>query len=270
MTIRCAQRGRADLVRLRAMPTPLALVLAAGKGTRMESDLPKVLHRLAGRPLVDYPLRAAATAGARKIVFVVGHGADEVRAELEREPPSDIELAFALQAEQKGTGHAVYCALEAMEGHDGPVLILSGDVPLLRAQTLRELAAAASEEGASMSMLSFRPPDPTGYGRVLRDAEGRVHAIREQRDASDEELAIGECNAGVYCVDADVLREELPKLGTDNAQGEMYLTDLVEARAVVGDVRVLQVPPLEVAGVNTPEQLAALEAVVRLARGGDA
>lgn len=244
----------------------VAVLLAAGKGTRMRSELAKVLHPFAGEPLVVHPLRAARDVGVERSIVVVGHQAERVEAELrERLPASDgWHFDFARQAEQRGTGHAVLCALPTLgEDFAGSVLILSGDVPLLQAATLARLADACARSRAGLALASFRPADPTGYGRVLRDADGRVTAIREHRDASPEQRAIVECNAGVYCVAADILRSELPELGSGNAAGEIYLTDLVERRAAVGEVAALEVDADEVAGVNTPEQLAELEARAR-------
>ena len=237
----------------------VAVVLAAGKGTRMGSDLPKVLHRLRGEPLVVHVLRAARAAGAGQLVVVVGHGAAQVQAALAPEFPG---LEFALQAEQRGTGHAVQCALSALDGHSGDVLILSGDVPRLRAGTLGRLAEACARGPGRLALATFRPEDPRGYGRIVRDAAGQVAAIVEERDASPAQRAIRECNAGVYCAGAALLRSELPTLGAANAQGEIYLTDLV-ARAAAAGVVALEVAASEVAGVNTPEQLAALEAAAR-------
>ena len=236
---------------------PIAVVLAAGKGTRMRSDLPKVLHPLAGEPLVAHAIRAARAAGAEGVVVVVGHQAELVRADLE---PRFDGLTFAIQPQMLGTGDAVRCALPGIADHDGPVLILSGDVPLTRPSTLRGLVDACAESGAGLALATFTPDDPTGYGRIVRDSAGRVRAIVEHRDAGPAERAIGECNGGVYCADAALLRAELPRLGSANAQGEIYLTDLVGLAADRGVVA-LHVPPDEVAGVNTPEQLAALAAV---------
>jgi bifunctional UDP-N-acetylglucosamine pyrophosphorylase/glucosamine-1-phosphate N-acetyltransferase len=152
------------------------------------------------------------------------------------------------------------------EAFDGAVLILSGDVPLLRAQTLEALALACSRTTAGISLASFRAADPSGYGRIVRDADRRCVAIREHEDASAAEREIDECNAGVYCVRAEHLRRELPQLGADNAAGEIYLTDLIALRARAGEVAVVEVEADEVAGVNTPEQLEQLEARGR-ARG---
>jgi UDP-N-acetylglucosamine diphosphorylase/glucosamine-1-phosphate N-acetyltransferase len=240
----------------------VAILLAAGKGTRMRSDLAKVLHVFAGAPLVSYPLRAARSFGVQRSIVVVGHQAEQVRAELrERLPASEgWAIEFALQAEQNGTGHAVSCALPLLEDEfDGAVLILSGDVPLLRAESLDALARACAGSSAGTALASFRAVDPTGYGRILRDADGRCVGIREQRDASAAEREIDECNAGVYCVLAEHLRRELPLLSANNAAGEIYLTDLIAARARAGEVAVVELEEVEVAGVNTPEQLLELE-----------
>lgn len=233
----------------------VAVILAAGKGTRMGSDLPKVLHRFLGEPLVVHPIRAARAAGAEAVVVIVGHGAAEVEAALADQP----DLRFALQSEQRGTGHAVQCALPALADHDGSVLILSGDVPRLRPATLHTLAAAAAASRGGLALATFTPPDPTGYGRIVRDGAGEVVAIVEERDASPAQRAIGECNAGVYCAAASLLRRELPRLGSANAQGEIYLTDLVAVAAGQGGVGAVLVPADEVAGVNTLAQLAELE-----------
>ncbi|MBZ5710357.1 NTP transferase domain-containing protein [Nannocystis pusilla] len=237
-----------------ATPRPLAVILAAGKGTRMRSDLPKVLHLLAGEPLAAHVVRSARAAGVAGIVVVVGHGAEQVEAAL---GPVFTGLRFVLQPQQLGTGHAVQCALPAIGDHDGPVLILSGDVPLLRPATLATLVDACATSGAGLALATFEPADPHGYGRIVRDDHGRIRAIVEERDADAATRAVRECNAGVYCASADLLRHELPGLGRANAQGEIYLTDLV-ARAAGRGVHTLRVPADEVAGVNTPEQLAAL------------
>jgi bifunctional N-acetylglucosamine-1-phosphate-uridyltransferase/glucosamine-1-phosphate-acetyltransferase GlmU-like protein len=227
----------------------------------MRSDLAKVLHVFAGDPLVLYPLRAARRFGVQRSIVVVGHQAEQVRALVrERLPERDgWAVEFALQAEQNGTGRAVMCALSLLGEFDGAVLILSGDVPLLREDSLAALARACMTSSAGLALASFRAADPTGYGRILRDADGRCVGIREQRDASERERAIDECNAGVYCVLAEHLRRELPRLSADNAAGEIYLTDLVELRARVGEVAVVELDAVEVAGINTAEQLLELE-----------
>jgi UDP-N-acetylglucosamine diphosphorylase/glucosamine-1-phosphate N-acetyltransferase len=240
----------------------VAILLAAGKGTRMRSDRAKVLHAFAGEPLLVHPLRAARGFGVSRSIVVIGHQGEAVRAAVgERLPAAEgWVIEYAVQPEQRGTGHAVACALPVLgEGFAGRVLILSGDVPLLSAATLERLAAACEASSAGISLASFRPGDPSGYGRILRDAQGRVLGIREHKDASDEERGIAECNAGVYCVLAEHLHRVLPTLGSSNAAGEIYLTDLIGERAGAGEVAVVEVDPDEVAGVNTPEQLAELE-----------
>lgn len=242
----------------------IALILAAGKGTRMRSELAKVLHPFLGEPLILHPLRAAHAFGATRAIVVVGHQADQVRAAVEAWRPREWPVDYALQAEQRGTGHAVACALDSIGSFEGAVLILSGDVPLLSVATLDRLAQACASSSADMALAVFRPADPTGYGRILRDAAGRAIGIREHKDASPAERTIGECNAGVYCIAAAHLRDELPRLGSDNAAGEIYLTDLLALRAGAGEVAVVEVDLLEVAGVNTPEQLAELEAAARV------
>ena len=239
-------------------PGPVAIVLAAGKGTRMRSDLPKVLHPLAGEPLAAHVLRSARAAGVTGTVVVVGHGAEQVEAALR---PGHDALQFVVQPHQLGTGHAVQCALPAIATHDGLVLILSGDVPLLRPGTLRALLDACATSGAGLALATFEPDEPRGYGRIVRDGSGPICEIVEERDADASARAIRECNAGVYCVRAEILRRELPALGRANAQGEIYLTDLV-ARVAAQGVATLRVPADEVAGVNTPEQLAAVAALL--------
>jgi bifunctional UDP-N-acetylglucosamine pyrophosphorylase/glucosamine-1-phosphate N-acetyltransferase len=238
----------------------VAVLLAAGKGTRMRSELAKVLHPFAGEPLVVHPLRAARRFGVTRSLLVVGHQAEAVREAVEQRFPEGVE--FVVQAEQLGTGHAVACALPMIgDEFAGAVLILSGDVPLLAAETLGALARACEASSAGISLASFRPVDPSGYGRIVRDESGRVAAIREHKDASAAERAIVECNAGVYCVLAEHLRRELPTLGSGNAAGEIYLTDLIAVRARAGEVAVVEVDADQVAGVNTPEQLAELTAL---------
>jgi UDP-N-acetylglucosamine diphosphorylase/glucosamine-1-phosphate N-acetyltransferase len=240
----------------------VSILLAAGKGTRMRSDVAKVLHVFAGDPLILYPLRTAQRFGVRRSIVVVGHQAEQVRTLVrERLPARDgWVIEFATQAEQNGTGHAVMCALPLLDNaFKGAVLILSGDVPLLQVDSLAALAQACEYSSAGLALASFRAADPTGYGRILRDADGRCVGIREQRDASATELAIDECNAGVYCIRAEHLRSELPELSASNAAGEIYLTDLIALRARAGQVAVVEIDAVEVAGVNTPEQLLELE-----------
>ncbi len=205
-----------------------AVVLAAGKGTRMKSERAKVLHEIAGRPLLFYPLLAAKAAGCEKISVVVGHQGDEVEAAL-----ADLEVDCVWQTEQLGTGHALLCAAEKLRGFSGDLLLLCGDVPLLSAETVAQLLALHRDEGAAVTVLTANLPAPQGYGRILRDGKN-VTAIVEEKDASAEQRAICEINTGTYVFAADFVFSVLPQLGKENAQGEYYLTDVVAAAANAG------------------------------------
>lgn len=236
-----------------------AIVLAAGQGTRMKSDEPKVLHAVAGRPMVAWPVEAALAAGAEKVVVVVGHGREKVEAALAAR--FDARVTTAVQAEQKGTGHAARCAMPALEGFEGDVVILYGDVPLLEPEAIEALRATRMR--GPLALLTCRAPDPRGYGRILRDASGAVVGIREHKDASAEELSIDEINPGVYAADATFLREALEGLSADNAQGELYLTDVVRAAAARGGADGVEWPLASLMGVNDRAQLAEAAAVMR-------
>ncbi|HEX2299181.1 MAG TPA: bifunctional UDP-N-acetylglucosamine diphosphorylase/glucosamine-1-phosphate N-acetyltransferase GlmU, partial [Pseudonocardiaceae bacterium] len=243
-----------------------AIVLAAGEGTRMHSATPKVLHPIAGRPLVEHAVRAAAGLSPQQLVVVVGHGREAVAAHL-RTVAADLgrEVHAAVQAEQHGTGHAVACGLDKLPaGLSGTILVSYGDVPLLDTATLTELVTEHHRTGQAVTLLSATVDDPTGYGRVLRDESGAVTGIVEHRDASPSELAITEINSGIYAFDAEVLRSALSRLGRSNSQGELYLTDVVGlARADGLAVGARSCPdPWLVAGVNDRVQLATLGAVL--------
>ncbi|MCC5949813.1 MAG: bifunctional UDP-N-acetylglucosamine diphosphorylase/glucosamine-1-phosphate N-acetyltransferase GlmU [Nitriliruptoraceae bacterium] len=238
------------------------IVLAAGKGTRFRSERAKVLHRAAGRSLVGHVLEAVRPLGAAQVVVVVGHQADEVRAEAEASGVGG--LTTVLQAEQRGTGHAVQQAMPALDPAIGRVLVLFGDTPMLTAPTLEQLLATGAE--VTGAMLTAVLDDPTGYGRVLRDDRGDVARIVEHRDASEEQRAVGEINAGMFVVDRAVLADALDRLGDDNDQGEIYLTDVVGIAADAGHRIVpLVVEAAEVAGVNDRAQLAQAAAALRAA-----
>ncbi|AMD01358.1 bifunctional UDP-N-acetylglucosamine diphosphorylase/glucosamine-1-phosphate N-acetyltransferase GlmU [Halomonas chromatireducens] len=228
------------------------VILAAGQGTRMRSQLPKVLHRLAGKPMVSHVLDTARRLEADRTHVVVGHGADRVRQALGEYP-----IRFALQAEQKGTGHAVAQALDGLG--QGKVLVLYGDVPLIRRDTLSALLDQVTE--SRMGLLSVTLDDPNGYGRILRNDAGEVVAIVEQKDASERELAVRECNTGIMAMTAAQLRRWLPRLSADNAQGEYYLTDVIAMAAADGVAIATAQPddPLEVEGVNNRLQMSRLE-----------
>jgi bifunctional UDP-N-acetylglucosamine pyrophosphorylase/glucosamine-1-phosphate N-acetyltransferase len=227
----------------------------------MFSDLPKVLHPASGRSLISYPVRLARSFQASPIIVVVGHGRERVVASLEAEFGQNA-ATFAVQHRQLGTADAVRAALPALLEHRGPVLVLSGDVPLLSEQTLRELEAAYTRHSSKIAFVVFEPRDPTGYGRVLRES-GQVRAIKEHRDCSDQELGIREVNAGIYLIDADFLRRSLGRLTSDNDQGELLLPDLVSLAAAEGIVPAVLAAESEVGGVNDRADLARVEGVLR-------
>jgi bifunctional UDP-N-acetylglucosamine pyrophosphorylase/glucosamine-1-phosphate N-acetyltransferase len=245
------------------MSSPLsAVVLCAGKGTRMKSDTAKVLHPLLGRPMCWYAIRLALELNARNVVAVVGHQAEAVKATLtqlfEGQP-----LAFALQEQQRGTGDAVNVARGALQGISAPVLILYGDVPLLTHETVQRLLTAFHESKGALAMVSCRPVSPKGYGRVVRDASGKVTQIVEEKDATAEQKKIGEINAGLYVADSAFLWSALSELTPKNAQGELYLTDIVAAAARSRGVTVVEADAAEVEGVNDKAELAARAAVLQ-------
>jgi bifunctional UDP-N-acetylglucosamine pyrophosphorylase/glucosamine-1-phosphate N-acetyltransferase len=236
--------------------TPLAaVVLAAGKGTRMKSRTAKVLHEIGGRPLAWYAVKRALDAGASPVVVVVGHQAEAVEAALVASLPG-APLRFAVQEKQLGTAHAVLAARRALRGHDGPVAILSGDVPLLETETLLQVVRTRARARAPLAFATMSLDAPRGYGRVVRDAGGRPARIVEEKDASDAERAIREVNAGLYCADAEFLWKSLAKVGAANAQEEFYLTDLVAMAARRDGAVTVEVPPEEASGVNDREELA--------------
>jgi bifunctional UDP-N-acetylglucosamine pyrophosphorylase/glucosamine-1-phosphate N-acetyltransferase len=241
-------------------PEPVStVVLAAGEGTRMRSDTPKVLHRLAGRPLVEHAVRAAAGIDPDHLVVVVGHGREAVTEHLaELSSALGRDVRTAVQEKQLGTGHAVSCALEELGSLSGTVLVTYGDVPLLDSETLEELLAEHRRSGNAVTVLSAVVDDPTGYGRIIRNADGQVTGIVEQKDATAEQDRINEINSGVYAFDAPVLADALQQLSTDNAQGELYLTDVLGiARAAGRPVGALVCgDPWLVEGINDRVQLA--------------
>ncbi|WAC54582.1 bifunctional UDP-N-acetylglucosamine diphosphorylase/glucosamine-1-phosphate N-acetyltransferase GlmU [Gordonia sp. SL306] len=241
------------------------IVLAAGAGTRMKSKTPKILHTLAGRPLVGHALHGAAGIGPDTLIAVVSHERERVSAmigEVAEELGRDVTIA--VQDRPLGTGDAARAGLTALaENFDGTVVVTAADVPLLDATTLDALVAThTADGGAAVTLTSFRTDDPTGYGRVIRTNDSLVQAIVEHKDASDEQLAISEVNAGVYAFDAATLRSALSRLSTDNVQGEFYLTDVIAiARDDGRSVRAFTVDdPVLVAGCNDRVQLAELGA----------
>ena len=233
------------------------VILAAGKGTRMKSSLPKVLHTLGNRPLLTYPVEAAQKLGADRIVVIVGH-----KAELVKEAFKDVpNLGFALQEPQLGTGHAVICAQDDLMDHKGDVLILCGDVPGISQVTLLNLIEKHRSQNYELTVLGMEPSDPAHYGRLVTAANGELTRIVEYRDANPEQRKIRQVNAGIYLARTQTMLKHLPLLKTENDQNEYYLTDLVEIMHKRG-MKVgysLCSDPTEVAGINSVEELKALE-----------
>jgi bifunctional UDP-N-acetylglucosamine pyrophosphorylase/glucosamine-1-phosphate N-acetyltransferase len=238
------------------------VVLAAGEGKRMKSATPKMLHPLLGRTLLGHVLHAAGAAAASRTIVVVGHKADQVRAHLAEIAPGATPV---LQAEQNGTGHAVRIALDAIPEAVGTVVVLNADVPLLRPETVEALVAAHESTSRGATVLAAEVPDPAGLGRIVRDADGNLERIVEERDASAEERAVREINAGIYAFDAALLREALGKLSSDNDQGEEYLTDVFGLLAAVGHPVGVYVAAdaQETLGCNDRAELARLRALLR-------
>jgi bifunctional UDP-N-acetylglucosamine pyrophosphorylase / glucosamine-1-phosphate N-acetyltransferase len=239
------------------------VVLAAGKGTRMKSGLPKVLHRAAGLPLIEHVLRAADVLHPTSIVIVVGHQAGLLKGALGKR----LGLSFALQDPQLGTGHALLQAEPALKGARGTLLLLSGDVPLLRAETLVRLREVHEGRGAAATVLTAQVDAPDGYGRIVRE-EGRIAAIVEHKDASTSERALNEINSGIYAFDLAPLFDALREIGSSNAQGEHYLPDLVRIyrrRGLPVETVVIE-DPREILGVNSRSELVEVAAVLKTAK----
>ena len=238
------------------------VIMAAGKGTRMKSSMPKVLHRLAGKALVQHVIDTARHLHARHTLVITGHGAEQVEAALHQANPQ-AGLQFARQMPQLGTGHAVQQTVPLLSD-DAVVVVLSGDVPLTQADTLRALVDACA--GQHLALLTIAFDDPTGYGRIVRNADGQVQAIVEHKDASDAQRAIREVYSGIMAVPAKLLKPWLARLDNHNAQQEYYLTDVVKF-AVADGISVVGhqiADPAQVAGVNSPAQLAELERAFQL------
>lgn len=240
-----------------------AVILAAGKGTRMKSDLPKVVHTIHGKCLVDYVIDAARSAGTKEICLVVGYKQDVVRSCIAHR---DVE--FTLQPEQLGTGHAVKCAREFL-GDSDTTMILFGDTPLITAGTLTRLARYHEKHQDAVTVLSADMDDPTGYGRIIRDGAGNFVKSVEHKDASEEERASHEINSGMYLFDTKELKEALDLLRPNNAQGEYYLPDtleIIKAKGLRVDAYMLD-DPEDITGVNDMEQLAAAADVIARREG---
>ena len=232
------------------------LILGAGKGTRMGSDLPKVLHPLLGRPMIEHSIERARTAGIGEVVVVVGY-----RRELVSEAVEPLGVRLAVQEEQRGTGHAVVQARPYLEGFDGNVVVLYGDMPLLGSEVIRSLVDKREATGAAAVPLTIRLDNPPDFGRIVRDEQGRVRRVVEVRDANPEELAIKEVNVGAYCFDCPKLLWALSQLRDDNQQGEYYLTDAVGILVDAGEtVETVVTERLEeTLGINDPFHLSFAE-----------
>lgn len=242
-----------------AMNTVAGLVLAAGKGTRMKSRLCKVLHPVAGRPMINYVLDAVRDCSPARIAVVVGHQSEDVIKAVD-----DSTVEFAIQEPQLGTGHAVMAAGELLHDFQGDILILCGDIPLIQRKTLQEFIAYHKHEGGKLTVMTTYTQNPKGYGRIIRDENEFIAAIVEDKDATDEQKAIKEINSGIYLADATLLFSLLTRIGSDNAQAEYYLTDIVmEAAKESEPVRgfVLQ-DAQEAIGINTRSELARVSAVI--------
>ena len=238
-----------------------AVILAAGKGTRMKSELPKVIHEALGKPMVKYSIEAAMEAGAEinDVCLVVGHKADMVKEVVGN------QVTYVLQEEQLGTGHAVRCASDFI-GEEGLTMILCGDTPLITGETLKALVDTHVEEKNAITVLTAKVDDPTGYGRIIKDNWGKFVKIVEQKDATVEEQRVDEINSGRYIFDSAILSKALAKITNDNAQGEYYLTDTIEIVKSEGwgEVATLVISDVdEIKGVNSPEQLMEAEEILK-------
>ncbi|MBF0263232.1 MAG: bifunctional UDP-N-acetylglucosamine diphosphorylase/glucosamine-1-phosphate N-acetyltransferase GlmU [Magnetococcales bacterium] len=235
------------------------LVLAAGQGTRMRSHLPKVMHALAGRPLLWHILRAVRGLNPERLVVVTGFGAEQIEREM-----ADSDIHWVRQEERLGTGHAVRCALPALRGLSGDLLILNGDHPLITTDILADLLAFHRQSGRAVTLLSTQLDNPLGYGRVVREASGELARVVEEKDASDAERAITEVNTGFYCVSLERLPGWIARIGNANAQNEYYLPDILPMAVAEGGAAVWCLrDPVSLSGVNDRAQLAELERAFR-------
>jgi bifunctional UDP-N-acetylglucosamine pyrophosphorylase / glucosamine-1-phosphate N-acetyltransferase len=241
--------------------TTLAVVMAAGKGTRMKSELPKVLVPVCGKPMIDYVLDALVAAGIQRTVVVVGYRADDVKQALARRSG----IVPALQAEQRGTGHAVMCAREHLVGHDGPVLVVAGDSPLMQSESIQTLLTEYNRHRPACILGTGTKDDPHGLGRIVRDQTGKFTGIVEEKDATPEQRRIQEVNLSCYVFNGPDLLAALDQIRADNAQGEYYLTDCPGVLLAAGkDVRAMNVlQACEALSINNPDELAAVEAKMR-------
>jgi len=243
------------------MAERMAVILAAGMSTRMNTMLPKVLHEVCGRPMLAYVLDACRQAGVGRIVVVVGYGKEQI-IERYRE---DGNIVFVEQAEQRGTGHAVMCCREQLEGFEGQVLILYGDAPLIRGRTLATLLAKHEQEKSAATLATSVLEDPHGYGRILRDAYGNIQGIVEENDCTESQRAIREVNPGYYCFESGPLLAALERIEPNNVKNEYYLTDALHLIIAQGRkvVAITAVPPEDCMGVNNRMQLSHVSKIMQ-------
>ncbi len=237
----------------------MIIILAAGKGTRMKSDRAKVLHQIFGRPMICYVVDTAVQVAGSGVVVVIGTQAEQVRELVLK----TADVRFAVQSEQKGTGHAVGCALPLLPETCRDVVILSGDVPLIRPQTVARLGRTHLESGNTVTMMGLRLETPYGYGRIILNQKGLVERVVEESDASDAEKRIQIVNSGVYCIKKDFLKRFLPRIQADNAQKEFYLTDIIGIARQNDQQIGLMIcdDERELMGINTLEDLRRIEAL---------
>jgi bifunctional UDP-N-acetylglucosamine pyrophosphorylase/glucosamine-1-phosphate N-acetyltransferase len=261
------------MIKIKDSKPIMAVILAAGKGKRMKSDIPKVLHKLAGKPMVEYVVETAKKLGVEKIILVVGHKREKTQKLLKH-----LDVEFVIQEEQLGTGHAVMQAKDHLVNFDGDILVLCGDMPLLRSDTVRRLLEEHRRKKAVATVLTAILENPSGYGRIIRDEKGMVQKIVEDKDASADEKRVKEINTGTFCFDCRSLFSVLNKITPDNKQGEYYLTDALEflrkKNLPIGVV--VASNPQEGLGINSQEELEMMEEILlvenlalRQAQGGE-
>lgn len=246
------------------MDDAIAVILAAGKGTRMKVDDPKVLVKVLGRPMIHFVLDAVFASGISRAVVIVGYRADDVRKELSQRPDA-ARIAFAEQREQKGTGHAVMMAAEQLAGHAGPIVVVTGDSPLVQPTSLKTLLEIFRRDQPGCILGTLHKENPTGLGRIVRDARGEFVGIVEEKDASDEQRKVTEVNMSTYVFDGPALLAALPKLGNNNRQGEFYITDCPAILKAEG--RAIRAEPVlkacEALSINNWDELRVVEEEMR-------
>jgi UDP-N-acetylglucosamine diphosphorylase/glucosamine-1-phosphate N-acetyltransferase len=251
---------------------PQALILAAGKGTRMNSDLPKVLHELANKPMIEYVLEAGRNAGIQNITIVIGHAKEKVENVVKQwnDRHSDVDIKFHTQEQQLGTGHAVITAEKILKGSGDYLVVLLGDVPLIRSETIKECYHKIINENASMLVITTIVDNPSGYGRIIHNQNGEICSIREENDATTEEKLINEINTGVFFFKSSSLWKYIHLLNNHNAKNEYYLTDMVEIMSANHEKIITHLceDHVQFQGINSPDQLKTLEKAIAVSAVG--